>query len=554
MKIMAMTKEPNRSTGTDCYEVRHVQQGDYFDIILLGFLFLFALGLRLIRLFDLDLNFDETILLLIAKSSYREIIDICKLDNFAPLYPWLVKSWITISSDAHWHRLLGAILGSLTPPLAFILGRELYDRRLGWLLGIATSLSVPLVFFSQMVRMYNIQPFWVCLSLLAFIKALQTNRWRYWLLIAFANLVGYYMYFFMVFVFFAEFFILCLRFKTHLKRYLRPFVSQLPYFFGVVLWFIPTLGRVTQVEGEFWVPPLSWEGLGGVWLFMGIGSDLRDHYALAFLLNMPFLAGFLLALPVVIRNEKLRIVLIIYGLVIAFFVGVSILGQSFFSNGYLYFLTPLYLIIVIAGWLSMRNRFLRNAGVTLIMTVLFLSLAYYYIDYYYMHDYYGFLRPIPQAEKGEGHNLSGMALDVSERLGDNEVIIHYSDPYLRVCSYYASLYYHSRSLPEHIYSKEEIAQHNGRQYLLPGEWIRSLYDLKPLPKGIWMISLNNTELFFDEAILRGEKRPKWVHEENLPLELRQAGFVPVETIKRGKVSAIHYRRETDKPAENAVEP
>ena len=189
----------------------------------------------------------------------------------------------------------------------------------------------------------------------------------------------------------------------------------------------------------------------------------------------------------------------------------------------------------------MKKIWLRLNVVALI-AVLVTSLIYYYVDYYHAHNYYGFLRPIPHAQPGEGHHLSQADEYISDNIETGEVIIHYSDPYLRICSFYASLYYNQRAFPEHIYSKLEIAEHNGRQYLKPNEWIRSLSDLDPQPDGVWLVSLNDTQLFFDEDVVAGKKRPFWIFEENLPHELHVAGFEPVDFKYFGKVHVIYFRR------------
>lgn len=505
-------------------------------------LFVFALILRLIRLFDLDLNFDESVLVLLSDSSFREIFEFCKTDNFPPLYPWMVKIWLGISQNIDWYRLLGALMGSLTPPAAYFLGRELRDRKLGWILGIATAISVSLIFYSQFVRMFNIQPLWVVLSLLWFIKALKTGSWKYWLLTAIANLIGFYVYIFMIIVFAAELAVLFIQYKLDLKRYIRPFIATLPFFIGVLIWLLPVLTRYGQVRGTFWIPPLGWVDYFEVFFFLGIGSDFRDQYLLAGLLNLPLIIGFLLGVKQSSKNETLRQTTLVFLFVILIFSFVSLLGQSFMFGRYLLFVLPLYLTIALAGWMGVDRAFWRKMGLGIVGFSMGISLGYYYIDYYQMHDYYGFVRSIPEAEPGEGHNLSKIAADVAEKIKEDEVIVHYSNPFLRVCSFYTALVYHQRRLSEHIYSKDEIAQHNGRQYLKEGEWIKSLDELDPIPDGIWMISLNDTDHFFDEEVLYGIKPPWWISKENLPLELQQVGFRPTETLRRGKVTAIHFRK------------
>ncbi len=513
-------------------------------------LFVAALALRMVRLFDLDLNFDEVVLLFQAEGSFSDIWNSCKLDNFPPLYPWLIKVWTSLFPGDVAYRIFGALLSSLTPPAAYLLGCEVLNRRLGWLLGIATAISVSLIFYSQFVRMFNVQPLFVCLSLLWFIRALKTNQWRYWLLTALANLLGFYVYIFMLFLVSAQGLYLLLSIRFRFKLLLRPLAAHLFFLLGMLLWLVPLLGRYTQVEQGFWTSPLSLVEITKTWVAMGMGADYRDHYWLAAILNFLLLwgCGWAAILLIVNRGKNVGLTVLAFVLVTVIWAitFISLLGQSFVHIRYLVFLLPLYLALALTGWLEIKRTLWRKIGLISLFTALAFSLIYYYIDYYYMyryHYYYGnFLRPLPYAESGEGHNLSAVAAEVAANIGPDEVLIHYSNPYLQVCSYYACLHYHKRSLPEYIYSPADIAWYNGRQYLRPGEWLRSLADLQPLPAGIWMISLEDSI----DAILRSSgPLPKWAEDANLPLELQQAGYErTANVIRRGRVSAIYFRRSS----------
>lgn len=511
------------------------------DKAALGILFLLAFALRLIRLFSLDLNFDEVILLFQAEHSFREIWNLCKLDNFPPLYPWIVKIWVGFNHSVGWYRVLGALMGSLTPPAAYILGKEILNKRLGWMLGLAVALSTSLIFYSQFVRMFNIQPFFVILSIYWFLKALQGDSILYWSLTALANLLGFYVYIFMVFIVMGECLVCLIYNKFTIRRYFRPLLTHIFFGFGLLAWLVPLLQRYRQVKEGFWVPPLSRIEYVQSVFFFGTGSDFRNSYALAVLLNMPFVLGFIIALYQSFKQWKLRSVVIIFLCVILVLSSTALFGQSFFFSRYLLFVTPLYLLIAISGWYYLPSIKLRNFGLIFAVFSLIASLGYYYVDYYQLHNYYSFVRPLPEAEPGEGHNFSTLLRDVADRMKPRDAIIHYSDPSSRICTFYAALFYHHHRYSEHLYSKSEITQYNGKQYLQPGDWIKSLHDLDPLPVGIWIITLTDPKLFSDPLVLAGLKPPLWISRENLPVELKQAGYDLVNSIQMGKVYALYYR-------------
>ncbi len=520
------------------------------DIYILSGLFLLAFIFRLIRVFDLDLNFDEVVLLFQAQNSFADIWENCKLDNYPPLYPWLIKIWMLFSQTDWWYRLFGVILGSLTPLAAFLLGKEILDRKFGLFLGLVTAGSATLIFYSQFVRMFNIQPFFVCLSVLWFIKAMETKEWKYWILTSIANLLGFYVYVFMVFLFISELIIFILHNKGQIKKYIRPFVSHLPFLIGVAFWIVPVLQRFAQVQDEFWILPLDWKDYFHLWYFLGSGGNFRRHFILATVINIPFIIGLGFTIPMLFVHQKLKDTFLIFTGVIFIITIISAFGQSFFYNRYLIFLQPVYLGLCTAGYYCIDKRLWKRLGFGILTFSLVVSLLYYYIDYYEMHSYYGFVRSYPFAEPGEGHNLKKANESLASRLKEDEVIIHYSNPYLRVCSYYTSIYYHQRQYSEHIYSKNDIAQYNGRQYLNPGDQIRSLRDLQPLPAVVWILTLDNADLFFNNEVLEGRSRPTWINKENLMVELRDAGYILEETITYGKIVLLHFQRSQSDHCEN----
>ena len=170
------------------------------DILNITVLFIAALLFRLFRLFDLDVWFDEVAILLQLDMSFGEIWNFCKIENFPPFYPWIAKAWNYIFPGDQSLRLLSAIIGALVPPAAYFLGKEVKDQKFGILLGFACVVSLPLIYYSQVVRMYGLFVLLGCISYTSFIRGMKTNEWKYWVLTAFANLLAFYTFLFAVFI------------------------------------------------------------------------------------------------------------------------------------------------------------------------------------------------------------------------------------------------------------------------------------------------------------------------------------------------------------------
>lgn len=419
------------------------------------------------------------------------------------------------------------------------------NRRLGWVLGLATSVSVTLIYHDQMIRMYSLFTFLSCLSVLSFLRALKTNSWKAWTLTALANVLGFYTFLFMGFLILAEGLVVMGHSGRRWRRYLRPILTQAPALLLMMVWMVFALRRARAVEQDFWYGPVSQTDLVKLWVFLGTGTDFQNRYLLTFLLNLPFLTGVILCFHQWRRNPSLRIIfaLMIIPIVLAF--AISIAGPPIVFKRYFIFLLPLYLALAFAGWLSLDHPPWRRLGAGMVFAILIASTVYYFADYYEQHSGYFFIEPFAGQGSSDGHAPSHMAKMLRARIVPHEAVVHFSSFPLASFSFFPMVYYNNRSLPEYLYSKEEVKDYFGNRYLQKGDRIKKLADLRPLPEGVWLVTLG-----FQEDVF-GVNPPRWVREGNLPEELREAGYQRLQVFAHGNVTAIHFRRSgsqmTDAP-------
>lgn len=129
--------------------------------IFLG-LFLLSFFLRSLRV-NQGLGFDEIFSLqFFWNQSWTEIVTRMPLPNNHPLYSLLAHLFLRLLGESEWVlRLPSLVLGSLTPPLLFLVGRRWLGERVGILAGVLMSIGFwplwrstdargygPMVFFS----------------------------------------------------------------------------------------------------------------------------------------------------------------------------------------------------------------------------------------------------------------------------------------------------------------------------------------------------------------------------------------------------------------------
>jgi uncharacterized membrane protein len=102
-------------------------------------------------------------------------------DRQPPLYHLTLWLTIRIFGDSEFAvRLPSLIAGTLTIPVLYELGRELYDRRTGLLAAAFATISPLLIWYSQEVRMYEFVALFGLLALLTQLRAIRNGTMLNW--------------------------------------------------------------------------------------------------------------------------------------------------------------------------------------------------------------------------------------------------------------------------------------------------------------------------------------------------------------------------------------
>lgn len=138
---------------------------------------LLALGLRLWRLGDANLWWDEALAIWAVRKGLVGATLWTAGDVHPPLYFWLLWGWVKmLGSSPFAMRTLSALLGTLTVLVLYHVGRLVGGRRLGLLSALLIALSRFHIWWSQEMRMYVLAGLLASLSLLWFMRWLRTQR------------------------------------------------------------------------------------------------------------------------------------------------------------------------------------------------------------------------------------------------------------------------------------------------------------------------------------------------------------------------------------------
>jgi 4-amino-4-deoxy-L-arabinose transferase-like glycosyltransferase len=159
-------------------------------IVLLGF------GLRLHRLGDQNIWWDEGHAIWTARQRLTETTDITAHDVHPPLYLWMLHWWLALTGESEFAvRYLSVIGGMLTISLTYVVARRLIGRRAAMLATLLIATARFHIWWSQEARMYIWATFFALLSIHFFtrLRHAQTTTWWSYVLSSIAAMYTLYL-------------------------------------------------------------------------------------------------------------------------------------------------------------------------------------------------------------------------------------------------------------------------------------------------------------------------------------------------------------------------
>lgn len=123
-------------------------------------------------------------------------------------------------------RSLSALVGIASIPVMYIVGRELFGRKVGLLSALLMTISEFQIFYSQDLRYYPLFVLMTLFSFLFYIRALKSRRLSYFALYVLASILLYYTHLHGVFVFVAQILYFLLQWNRYRKARVPWLVCQ----------------------------------------------------------------------------------------------------------------------------------------------------------------------------------------------------------------------------------------------------------------------------------------------------------------------------------------
>ena len=337
----------------------------------------FALGLTglglILRLIGLGARrfwFDETISVVYAQQDWGDVLRLNAGDNHPPGYYLALKAWIDLfGSSETMVRLLSVIPGTIAIWLVWLISQQLLPKQSAAGL-LATGLAVlsPFqIYFSQEARNYSLLEMTVLLATYFWLRGLESNRWRDWLGLGLAGILGLVCNLTMAF-YLAGIGLYCLfRADKYWKRGILQRLLVTGVGTGLVsgLLLLPKLtGRLDAIKGNFWIPrPDLLTVLSTFYTFI-FGTSPVGLVLWAFGLSLILLlivAGLVVTSLITKEDNRLGIASWLLVGPISLIIIVSYLFQPLYLDKALIGCAPFYYVLI--GWAIARTAPRRNGWV-----------------------------------------------------------------------------------------------------------------------------------------------------------------------------------------------
>jgi mannosyltransferase len=153
--------------------------------------------LRFYNLGNNSLWLDEASTLTIAVKTIPGIWQATTSGEFnPPLFYWVEHAMLMFGNTEVILRFIPALLGFLTIPLIYLVGREFVDRNVGIIAAAAFAFSPFLIYYSQEARAYSMMLFFVTFSMVFYFRALKNNDIEDWAFFGILSALAFWSHFY----------------------------------------------------------------------------------------------------------------------------------------------------------------------------------------------------------------------------------------------------------------------------------------------------------------------------------------------------------------------
>jgi mannosyltransferase len=320
--------------------------------------------------------FDEGVSVAIARLDWYNFARILwRREANMSLYYFLLHFWLRFGGSEFFLRALSVLFAVASVPVVYLLGRRLFDSRVGLIAAALMAVNAYHVQYSQDARSYSLMVLHCLLSSLYFLKCLDEPSSRNRAAYVLSSALAVYAQFFSALLLIAQWLSLKMLDRGQNPRQTRDDWRWIALLVSPVAVFIATTGtgplRWVQRPGlkNLWLFVLHLTGNGGPWLLLA--SVVACLAAL-----LPFrLSRRELRVPWEIWRYRFLLSWLLFPILLT--LGLS-LFKPLFVPRYFIFCLPAFLLLVACGIASLRPAALQAPALLFLLILSFRGTAGYY--------------------------------------------------------------------------------------------------------------------------------------------------------------------------------
>ncbi|MFH1182039.1 MAG: glycosyltransferase family 39 protein [Candidatus Woesearchaeota archaeon] len=278
---------------------------------------------------------DEAISIRQSQGSYSDAISLIKVDNHLPVYISILWGWVHLFGTSETSsRMLSAIFGIASVFMIFLVGRKMFNSKVGLIASIFLALSKIGVYYSQESRLYSLFLFLSLLSVYSYLLFSEKQSLKHGLLYFLSSLLMLYTHLFAVLIIAIQ----NLHYFANNYRKLRWMVMQALLALSFAPWLFVLIYQTRHMENLAWIITPS---------VVDIFNIFYDFAGNAFLLTLfviVIVLGVLAAKPKY-KSEQLLLILWLLFPIIGMFIASQIVIPLFHVRYFLFTLPALYLLV-----------------------------------------------------------------------------------------------------------------------------------------------------------------------------------------------------------------
>jgi len=374
------------------------------DRYLQSVLVLTFIGL-ILRIYNLAFNslwLDEATTHIFAQHSFAEIWNLNAGGEVnPPLFYWIEHILLLFGDSEFILRLAPAVLGTLTIPVIYLIGREFIDEKGGIIAAALLVFSPYHIYYSQEARAYTTYLLFFSLALLFYLWAIHRDDLRCWLLFALFAALSFWSHFYTIvpigLVFLHAFYTKRQEISENIRN-IKHLAASLGLF---VILILPLLTVV--------MPPfLGRTGCTPTWGSSGIdliSSTFTQFAGSSEILNVFFLILMIVGIVGIYLKDKNSAALIILCIMGSLLVGLLLSSRMPFAPRYMIYLIPFYFVAISGFSLLLPESFDPKKMLPVILVIIiFINVPFLstYYTTFQKNDWRGFSQIIlDNADEGD---------------------------------------------------------------------------------------------------------------------------------------------------------